>query len=40
MGRNQVRQVAIVRSSNKEPTMMTEGSREFCSGKYYARLIP
>ena len=34
MGRNQVRRVAIVRSSNKQPTMMTEGSREFCSGMY------
>ena len=36
MGRNQVRRVAIVRSSTKQPTMMTEGSREFCSGLYHA----
>ena len=32
MGRNQVRRVAIVRLSNKQPTMMTEGSWEFCLG--------
>lgn len=31
MGRNQVRTVAIVRRSAKQATMMTEGSREFCS---------
>ena len=34
MGRNQVRRVAIVRASTKQPTMMTEGSREFCSGMW------
>ena len=34
MGRNQVRRVAIVRAGEKKPTMMTEGSREFCSGKF------
>ena len=34
MGRNQVRRVAIVRSGTKQPTMMTEGSREFCSSMY------
>ena len=37
IGRNQVRWVAIVRSSAKQPTMMTEGSREFCSGMYYVQ---
>ena len=31
MGRNQMCRVAIVRSSNQQPTMMTEGSRELCS---------
>ena len=36
MGRNQVRRVAIVRSGTKQPTMMTEGSREFCSGMHSA----
>ena len=34
MGRNQVRRVAIVCASTKQPTMITEGSREFCSGRY------
>ena len=38
MGRNQVRTVAIVRKSDKQPTMMTEGSREFCSGMYTPKL--
>ena len=31
-----MRRVAIVHSSDKQPTMMTEGSREFCSGMYYS----
>ena len=31
MGRNQIRSVAIVRRSTKQATMMSEGSREFCS---------
>ena len=33
MGRNQIRTVAIVRktTNRKTQTMMTEGSREFCS---------
>lgn len=34
MGRNQVCRVAIVRASTKQPTMITEGSGEFCSGRY------
>ena len=34
LGRNQVRRVAIVRAAMKQPTMMTEGSRKFCSGMY------
>ena len=35
MGQNQTRKVAIVRKSTKQPTMVTEGSREFCSGMYW-----
>ena len=31
IGRNQIRSVAILRRSTKQATMMSEGSREFCS---------